>query len=172
MRNHYLTLSLTITGTISTIQCLTCVHGHRVCTVKSIKVVYSHGRVFQPRFSRLSPFESSSFEIGQGYRRRDARTRREDSRVSPPGYASSFRPQRTRRWRRRAFGTTGPPTLSVPLGQFHRRPFIRRPCLSTHVSSMIPAGAPSPHSSAPPRSFLFSFFAPNMHLRTRILAIL
>lgn len=41
-------------------------------------------------------------------------TRREDSRVSPPGYASSFRPQRTRRWRRRVWNHRAPYTFGPP----------------------------------------------------------
>jgi len=59
-----------------------------------------------------------------------------------------------------AFGTNRAPyTFGLPLGQLHRRPFIRRPCLSTHVSTAIPAGAPSLHSypSMVPSMILFIF---------------
>lgn len=72
----------------------------------------------QPRFSKFSlslcfslliralPFVRNRAGISPTREAREKEAR--DSRVSPPGYASSFRPQRTRRWRRRVWDQPGP----------------------------------------------------------------
>lgn len=111
------------------------IHGHQVRAVESesITLLFPWARLSGPRFSPISPLESPPppLEIGHRYRRGKGRgpgtrTRREDSRVSPPGYASSFRPQRTRRWRRRrVWDHRGPLHFRSPFGWLHHRPFIR-----------------------------------------------
>lgn len=110
---------------------------------------YSHGLVQGSPDSlslSFSPHKSLSFEIGQGYRRGE--------REEGEGFAcfASWLRQFVSAATNAAvvavrLGPTGPPTLSVsPFGRLLRRPFIRRPYLSTHVWSAIPAGAPSLHS--------------------------
>lgn len=81
--------------------------------VKSITLLYFRGHLTPSQGSLGSLLEP--VEIGQGYLRRDERrTRGEDSRVSPAGYASSFWPQRTRRWRRHVWDHRTPYTFGNP----------------------------------------------------------
>lgn len=69
-------------------------------------------------------------------------------------------------WNHRAPYTFGPPR-PVPPPPFH-------PSAVPLHARLLDDSRGRAFSSlfGPPRSFLFSFFAPNMHLRTRILAIL
>lgn len=127
--------------------------------------------------SRFSKFFSWRVEIGQGYRS----TRREEDVARIRVFRLLATPVRFGCNVAARLGPPDPlhfwssPSLRFTLGRLLRRPFIRRPCLSTHVSSAIPAGAPSPRSypSSAHLRFLFIFVSESgMHLRAWIPAIL
>lgn len=130
---------------------LRCVHGHSVYTVelKSITVIFPWIHLYS-EFSLFLFLLIRSLSVVRN-RARISPMKRERRKQGIRVFHLLATPVRFGHNERGggggAFGTNQAPyTFGLPLGRLLRRPFIRRPYLSTHVSSAIPAGAPSLNS--------------------------